>query len=77
MCRLRRFEFHLVLEPIFEADFEPCPYGFHPNRRAHDAVAEIRLLASCSYESIVEDDIKPPATVWHLADPGSDPMALR
>ena len=30
----------LVLEPIFEADFEPCSYGFRPNRRAHDAVAE-------------------------------------
>jgi hypothetical protein len=31
----------LVLEPIFEADFLPCSYGFRPNRRAHDAVAEI------------------------------------
>ena len=24
----------LVLEPIFEADFKPCSYGFRPNRRA-------------------------------------------
>jgi retron-type reverse transcriptase len=32
----------LVLEPIFEADFLPCSYGFRPNRRTHDAVAEIR-----------------------------------
>ena len=32
----------LVLEPIFEADFVPCSYGFRPNRRAHDAVAEVR-----------------------------------
>ncbi|MDV9196736.1 reverse transcriptase domain-containing protein, partial [Streptomyces sp. Wh19] len=31
----------IVLEPIFEADFEPCSYGFRPNRRAHDAIAEI------------------------------------
>ena len=30
----------LVLEPIFEADFHPCSYGFRPKRRAHDAVAE-------------------------------------
>ena len=22
----------LVLEPIFEADFKPCSYGFRPNR---------------------------------------------
>jgi RNA-directed DNA polymerase len=36
----------LVLEPIFEADFQPCSYGFRPNRRAHDAIAEIHYLAS-------------------------------
>jgi RNA-directed DNA polymerase len=47
----------LVLEPIFEADFHPCSYGFRPNRRAHDAVAEVRYLASHSYEWIVEGDI--------------------
>ena len=50
----------LVLEPIFEADFLPCSYGFRPNRRAHDAVAEVRYLASrprC-YEWVVEGDIK-------------------
>lgn len=50
----------LVLEPIFEADFHPCSYGFRPNRRAHDAVAEVRYLASrprC-YEWVVEGDIK-------------------
>ncbi|MFB6984440.1 group II intron reverse transcriptase/maturase [Streptomyces sp. NPDC056304] len=48
----------LVLEPIFEADFLPCSYGFRPNRRTHDAVAEVRMLASHSYEWIVEGDIK-------------------
>ena len=31
----------LVLEPIFEADFEPVSYGFRPMRRVHDAIAEI------------------------------------
>jgi RNA-directed DNA polymerase len=48
----------LVLEPIFEADFFPCSYGFRPNRRAHDAVAEVRFLASKKHEWIVEGDIK-------------------
>jgi len=48
----------LVLEPIFEADFLPCSYGFRPNRRAHDAVAEIHHFTSRSYEWIVEGDIK-------------------
>jgi len=40
----------LVLEPIFEADFAPCSYGFRPNRRTHDAVAEVRHYATHSYE---------------------------
>jgi len=50
----------LVLEPIFEADFRPCSYGFRPNRRAHDAIAEIHSLASrpSTYEWILEADIK-------------------
>jgi RNA-directed DNA polymerase len=48
----------LVLEPIFETDFFPCSYGFRPNRRAHDAVAEVRHFTSHSYEWIVEGDIK-------------------
>ena len=45
----------LVLEPIFEADFQPCSYGFRPNRRAHDAMAEITsFLASKTYEWVLE-----------------------
>lgn len=48
----------LVLEPIFEADFKPCSYGFRPNRRAHDAIAEIHLLGSSGYHWALECDIK-------------------
>ena len=48
----------LVLEPIFEADFKPCSYGFRPRRRAHDAIAETHLLASHSYEWVMEGDIE-------------------
>jgi RNA-directed DNA polymerase len=47
----------LALEPIFEADFAPCSYGFRPNRRAHDAMAEARFLASKTYEWVLEGDI--------------------
>jgi len=32
----------LILEPIFEADFEECSYGFRPGRSAHQALSEIR-----------------------------------
>jgi len=48
----------LVLEPIFEADFQPLSYGFRPERRAQDAIAEIHFYTSRSYEWIVEGDIK-------------------
>ena len=58
----------LVLEPIFEADFLPCSYGFRPNRRTHDAVAEVRHLTSHSYEWIVEGDIK--ACFDEISHPG-------
>jgi RNA-directed DNA polymerase len=44
-------------QPIFEADFAPCSYGFRPNRRAHDAMAETRFLASKTYEWVLEGDI--------------------
>ena len=49
----------LVLEPIFEADFKPCSYGFRPRRRAQDAIAEIHYLGSPArnYEWVFEADI--------------------
>jgi len=48
----------LVLEPIFEAEFHPCSYGFRPKRRAHDAIAEIHQFTSRSYEWVWEGDIE-------------------
>ena len=50
----------LVLEPIFEADFRPCSYGFRPKRRAQDAIAEIHYLRSPTrkYEWVFEGDIE-------------------
>jgi RNA-directed DNA polymerase len=46
-----------VLEPIFEADFEPCSYGFRPKRRAQDAIAEIHLYGIHGYEWVLDADI--------------------
>ena len=40
----------LILEPIFEADFEDCSYGFRPRRSAHQALEEIR--GACSKAGI-------------------------
>jgi RNA-directed DNA polymerase len=49
----------LVIEPVFEADFKPCSYGFRPRRRAQDAIAEIHYLGSPvrNYEWVFEADI--------------------
>lgn len=38
-ARVVQASLKLVLEPIFEADFKPCSYGFRPKRRAQDAIA--------------------------------------
>jgi len=47
----------LVLEPILEADFKPCSYGFRPRRRTQDAIAEIHFFGTHSYEWVLEADI--------------------
>ncbi|UTR09411.1 group II intron reverse transcriptase/maturase [Evansella sp. LMS18] len=39
----------LVIEPIFEADFQECSYGFRPKRNAHQAIAKIRKESKKSY----------------------------
>ena len=48
----------LVLEPIFEADFEPVSYGFRPVRRAHDAIAEIHRFGTHGYQWVLDADIE-------------------
>ncbi len=48
----------LVLEPIFEADFEPVSYGFRPKRRAQDAIAEIHQYGTQGYRWVLDADIE-------------------
>ena len=48
----------LVLEPIFEADFQPVCYGFRPERRAHDAIAEIFHYGTAGYRWVLDADIE-------------------
>src|SRR6266699_2857097 len=48
----------LVLEPIFEADFVPVSYGFRPQRRAHDAIADIHRLGTQGYRWVLDADIE-------------------
>jgi len=48
----------LILEPIFEADFEDCSYGFRPGRSAHQALEEIRGHVEAGYQAVYDADLK-------------------
>jgi RNA-directed DNA polymerase len=48
----------LILEPIFEADFEDCSYGFRPGRSAHQALEEIRGHIRAGYQAVYDADLK-------------------
>ncbi len=48
----------LILEPIFEADFLDCSYGFRPGRSAHDALEEIRGQIQAGYQAVYDADLK-------------------
>jgi RNA-directed DNA polymerase len=48
----------LILEPIFEADFLDCSYGFRPGRSAHQALEEIRGHLQAGYRAAYDADLK-------------------
>jgi RNA-directed DNA polymerase len=48
----------LILEPIFEEDFEDCSYGFRPGRSAHQALEEIRGHVQAGYQAVYDADLK-------------------
>lgn len=48
----------IVIEPIFEADFQPCSYGFRPKRSAHEASEAIRQGVNRGLEYVVDADIE-------------------
>ena len=47
----------LVLEPIFEADFEDSAYGYRPRRSGVGAVKEVRRLIRQGYTDVVDADL--------------------
>jgi len=47
----------IVLEPIFEADFEDSAYGYRPRRSAVDAVKEAHRLVCRGYTDVVDADL--------------------
>lgn len=48
----------LVLEPIFEADFEDTSFGFRPGRSAHDALAKVREHLESGRREVYDADLK-------------------
>jgi RNA-directed DNA polymerase len=47
----------IVLEPVFEADFLPCSFGFRPKRAAHDALQVLLDETFRGRAWVVETDI--------------------
>jgi len=47
----------LVLEPIFEADFEDSAYGYRPGRSGADAIKEVHRLICRGYTDVVDADL--------------------
>jgi RNA-directed DNA polymerase len=48
----------IVIEPLFEADFLPCSFGFRPKRTARMALSEIVASVNEGYLQVVDVDLK-------------------
>lgn len=48
----------LLIEPIFEADFEECSYGYRLKRSAQQAALEVRKYLNYGLDKVVEADIE-------------------
>src|SRR5260370_14792536 len=48
----------LMLEPIFEADFLDCSYGFRPERSAHQALEAIRANLADGFREVYDADLQ-------------------
>lgn len=47
----------LILEPIFEANFEAESYGFRPRRNCQDALRSVRKWVTYGYSTVIDADI--------------------
>lgn len=48
----------LIVEPIFEADFLQCSYGFRPGKSQHDALKEVREHVNDGFREVYDIDVK-------------------
>jgi len=56
--RVAQMAAKLVLEPIFEAEFLPCSYGYRPKRSATMALETLRKLGAQGYNYVLDADIR-------------------
>jgi RNA-directed DNA polymerase len=47
----------LVIEPIFEADFVGCSYGFRPKRNAHQALDQVQAALKAGRQQVYDADL--------------------
>ena len=47
----------LVIEPIFEADFEGCSFGFRPKRNAHQALTQVQAALKAGRGEVYDADL--------------------
>lgn len=55
--RVAQMAVKLIIEPIFEADFEDCSHGFRPGRKAHDAINDIWLSLRAGRTQVYDADL--------------------
>jgi group II intron reverse transcriptase/maturase len=56
--RVAQMAVKIVIEPIFEADFEDCSFGFRPKKDAHQAVGAIREALSRGHPYVLDADLQ-------------------
>jgi len=56
--RVAQMAAKLVLEPLFEAHFKECSYGYRPKRSATGALETIRITGGRGHRFVVDGDIK-------------------
>jgi RNA-directed DNA polymerase len=55
--RVAQMAVRLVIEPIFEADFEGCSFGFRPGRNAHQALDQVQAALKSGRTEVYDADL--------------------
>ena len=58
----------IVIEPIFEADFQPCSYGFRPKRDAHQANEAVAKYVTYGCAQVIDADLRRTLTAYRTFD---------